>query len=261
MKFIVNPKPFPLCGQITDLANELNNQHCARRIAHTPRTPAPKDESNQDSRAARSTLLLRMDTHAYSMVPATATAPAIQISCRSATPPFCWPPTRTPARRRLAASANQKSLLFPKKFRIFAQKGAAWTLGLWARKEKVLFGSRMWDVGCRESCSWIWIWNSKSPHPGLQSCRKPLENTLQFGGRPSMSMSCCWTLAKNALANVAGCRLPVSSPSQSRRQNFSGLANEMKAPRSPCPIILRPCSLRKNEKDAENRTRRVRRST
>lgn len=132
--------------------------------------------------------------------------PAILLPHTATLPhPFLLAAHAVPARRRLAASANQKSLLFPKKFRIFAQKGAAWTLGLASSKEKVLFGRQ--DAGCGARELQL---NLKFKKPTLQTPHSTLYTlyTLQFGGRPSMSMSCCWTLAKNALANVAGCRLP-----------------------------------------------------
>lgn len=163
--------------------------------------------------------------------------PAILLPHTATLPhPFLLAAHAVPARRRLAASANQKSLLFPKKFRIFAQKGAAWTLGLASSKEKVLFGRRQ-AAGCRmrseRAAAEFEIQKAHTTDSALHTLHT-LHTPIR---RPSVNVHVL-LLDIGEKCVSQRCRLPASSPRKSRRQNFSGLANEMKAPRLPQPPTL-----------------------
>lgn len=156
-------------------------------------------------RAWSSTPLLRMDTHAYSNP-----CHPFATYCHTATPLSAGRP-RGACSSEIGCVSQPKIFTVSEKVSHFHKKARhGLSDSQVARRRSCLAGGRLQDAGCGARELQL---NLKFKKPTLQTPHSTLYTlytlyTLQFGGRPSMSMSCCWTLAKNALANVAGCRLP-----------------------------------------------------
>lgn len=172
--------------------------------------------------------------------------PAILLPHTATLPhPFLLAAHAVPARRRLAASANQKSLLFPKKFRIFAQKGAAWTLGLARSKEKVLFGRRQ-AAGCRmrseRAAAEFEIQKAHTTDSALHALHTPIR-------RPSVNVHVLLLdIGEKCVSNVAGCRLPRRGKVEGK--TFRAWQMKWKHRASPNPQRS-PQSKKKKKKERE----------